>query len=142
MNPDSLLDYHNNNMKENPFYPIKPEDFDKTEELVITKQGLEQVEILKHECIMGRATVKEKIDFIDLMRIYATTNSSLEILLEWKKYLDRYFDEIIKDRYYSNLLKDGFAMRNPKFNSKYMKSHDTWQDIVVQKYYSLIASGV
>jgi len=129
-------------MKENPYYPIKPEDFDKAEELVITKQGLEQIEILKHECIMGRATVKEKIDFIELMRIYATTNSSLVILLEWKKYLDRYFDEIIKDRYFSDLLKDGFAMKNPNFNPKYMKTHDTWQDVIVQKYYSLVASGV
>ena len=61
MNPDALFNYQWNKMKENPYYPVNPENFDKIEEQVITKQGLEELEILKRECIMGRATKMQKI---------------------------------------------------------------------------------
>ena len=29
MNPDDLFDYHEDKMKNNPYYPVKPEDYDK-----------------------------------------------------------------------------------------------------------------
>ena len=142
MNPDAICNYQRQKMKENPFFPVKPEDFDKFEEISITIEGLKQLETLKHKCIMGRATIEKKIDCIDLMRIYATTNKSLTALKEWKKYIDRYFDELLKTRYVSDLLKDDFAMQNLKYDPKYMKSHETWFFTVVKKCYSLVDSGI
>jgi len=142
MNPDALVDYQRNKMKDNPYFPVNPQNYDKIEEYVITKKGLEELTILKRECIMGRGSDKQKALYIELLRLWATTNRSLDKLREWKKYLDMYVSDIIKARYSPDLEGEDYAMKNPNYNSKYMKSHNTWHKAVIAKCYELRASGV
>ena len=143
MDPDALVDYQRNKMKENPYFPVNPQNYDKIEELVITKKGLEELTILKRECIMGRGSDKQKALYIELLRLWATTNRSLDKLREWKKYLDMYVSDIIKIHYTPTAIwREGYAVKNPNYEPKYMKSHDTWHSAVVAKCYELRASGI
>jgi len=118
---------------------VQPHNFPKIDKFVITKNGLKRHAESEHNCIMGYATAGDKMDFVDLLRYYAFTFSSLAKLREWKKYLLRYSKE---DFYQAveepGLLDDGYIMPNPKYDPKYLKTHDNWHKTVYNYYRKLL----
>ena len=137
LDPDELTDYHNIHLNQNPFYPVGLKDFDKLEPLCITKEGLKELHRLKRKLVMGNATLEDKVVLIDLLRIDATTNPSLKRAKNWKHHVDFYINDIIQTHFISYLEQDGFAVKNPKYNPKFMYYHDAWQMNVLQKIYAL-----
>ena len=103
---DSLVDYYNSRVRDNPIFPITVENYDKFKEYVITKKGLEQLYILKRQKLMGRA-INDEITLIEkLLDLYAFTNPSKEKLREWKKHIDLCFSDLMKSKYFPDLLEE------------------------------------
>lgn len=137
MNPDYLLEYYNSRIKTNPFYPIRPEDFDKIEKHVISKKGLEQLAILERDCLMGRTTIEDRILCCELMKLWAMNNRSLPQLLKYKKFIDIYIADHFRSMYYPDLEKEGIVEKKIKYDPKYSNYNLTWVKVILAMYYRL-----
>jgi len=138
MNPKALLDYYQNKIKENPFYPIGPEDFHKAHKFVITITGLEYLTQIKRKFVMGeKMTDEERANFLFLLLTYATTNRDVNTLREWNEDIIR-----IGLTPTPTLFKKGYTEKNPNYDPTYFECHETWQRAVLKKYYSLVTSGI
>ena len=137
MTSDNLVSFQRWMAKEYPYYPVQEKDWDKMNEDVISVRGLEQLKILKTQIIMGNYTHEDIVLLIALMELYASTNPSKERLREHKKFLDFYFNDLLKTRYRTNLIKEGLAVKNEKYNPKFRKQWDSWSMNIIKECYRL-----
>lgn len=132
-----LVTYQRKMSKEYPYYPIKPEDWDKLNELTISVKGLEQLQILKRQTIMGNSNPEDIELLITLLDLYALANPKDERIRDWKKNLDFHFNTLWKTNYFPDLVKEGLVVKNEKYDPKFKKLWNEWRDNLIQRCYQL-----
>ena len=132
-----LVTYQRKMAKEYPYYPIKPEDWGKLNELTISVKGLEQLQILKRQTIMGNSSPEDIELLITLLDLYALANPKDERIRDWKKNLDFHFNTLLKTNYFPDLVKKGLAIKNEKYDPKFRKLWNEWGNNLIQRCYRL-----
>lgn len=137
MTYDNLVSFQRWMAKEYPYYPVQEKDWNKMNEYVISVRGLEQLKILKTQIIMGNYMREDIALLLSLMELYASTNPTKERLREKKKFLDFYFDDLLKTHYRTNLIKEGLAVKNPKYNRKFREQWHIFGTKLIHECYRL-----
>ena len=82
-----LVMYQRKMAKYYPYFPLKEKDWNKIQLEAITKKGLEQLEILRIQITMGKASSEDIVIYMRLFEMYVCSNPSLNHARQYKKEL-------------------------------------------------------
>ena len=138
---DELVTYQRKMAKEYPFFPLEEKDWNIVKRYNISVKGLEQLEILRRQTILGKSAPEEITLMVSLMELYASTNPSKKNIQNWKKHLDFHFDILLKTHYNPDLVKEGLTVINEKYSEKKFLEFMKWGDDLIQRCYRLKKLG-
>lgn len=133
----NLVMYQRQMVKEYPYYPLEEKDWNKIQLEAITKKGLEQLEILRIQITMGRASSEDIVIYMRLLELYVCSNPSLNRARKYKKELDFHFDTLLKTYYFPDLIKEGLTIDNPNYSEERVKKFTIWGNDLIQRCYRL-----
>lgn len=134
---DELVTFQRMVANQYPYYPIKMQDWKKMHYETITKQGLEQLFILKRQITLGKARPEDVVIYLRLLELYVCSNPSHERLKHHKKEIDFHFETLFKSMYNPDLIKEGLTIPNKDYDENLMIRHLQWFDRLIQECYRL-----
>jgi len=132
-----LVTYQRKMTKYYPYFPLQEKDWNKIQLEAITKKGLEQLEILRIQITMGRASSEDIVIYMRLLELYVCSNPSLNHARQYKKELDFHFDTLLKTHYFPDLIKEGLTIDNPNYGEEKVKEFTIWGNDLIQRCYQL-----
>lgn len=132
-----LVTYQRKMAKYYPYFPLQEKDWNKIQLEAITKKGLEQLEILRIQITMGRASSEDIVIYMRLLELYVCSNPSLNRIRKYKKELDFHFDTLLKTHYFPDLIKEGLVIDNPNYSEEKVKEFTIWGNDLIQRCYQL-----
>ncbi|MBC8501711.1 MAG: hypothetical protein H8D35_01120 [Nitrosopumilus sp.] len=131
---DRLHDSYYSNKIKNIYFPIRPENYPRTEPSVITIKGLERFNELKRKFIMDDSslTTKEYAELGGLWYLYALTNKKTEDLAEWEGYLLRVAIPSKGEKInFKKLTEMNYLTKNPDYDPKQLEYQRKWEKILL-----------
>lgn len=132
-----LVTYQRQMTRDYPYYPLEEKDWNKIHYEAITKKGLEQLEILRIQITMGRASSEDIVIYMRLLELYVCNNPSLKRARRYKKELDFHFNILSKTHYFPDLIKEELTIDNSNYSKEKVKQFTIWGNDLIQRCYQL-----